>query len=149
MRKISEIIIHCSATYPSQDVSVKDIDTWHKAAGFTEIGYHFVVTRDGEICSARVLSKVGAHCKGHNTGSIGVCYIGGLDADGKPSDTRTKSQKESLLQLIEMLTRSYPVKNIYGHNEYSNKACPCFDVKQEYEHIIRELPRKMYTIKFK
>lgn len=84
MRKIKEIIIHCSATREGRDYTVADIDRWHRERGFFCIGYHFVIYRDGSIHVGRSVEEVGAHCKGHNTVSIGVCYIGGLSKDGKP-----------------------------------------------------------------
>ena len=121
MRKIKEIIIHCSATREGRDYTVADIDHWHRERGFFCIGYHFVIYRDGSIHVGRSVEEVGAHCKGHNTVSIGVCYIGGLSKDGKPKDTRTPQQKEE-----------YPEATVHGHNEFSNKACPCFDVKEEF-----------------
>lgn len=76
----------------------------------------------------------GAHCLGHNAHSIGVCYIGGLDRDGKtPKDTRTGSQKLALEALVQLLQLNYPVATVHGHKEFANKACPCFDVEQEYK----------------
>lgn len=79
----------------------------------------------------RSVEEVGAHCKGHNTVSIGVCYIGGLSKDGKPKDTRTPQQKPALKALIVQLEVEYPEAMVHGHNEFSSKACPCFDVKEE------------------
>ena len=97
MRKINLIIVHCSATPEGKDFTVDDITRWHKARGFKTIGYHYVIYRDGSIHKGRPVSEEGAHCVGHNKNSIGVCYIGGLAADGKtPKDTRTDSQKSSL-----------------------------------------------------
>lgn len=78
-----------------------------------------------------MLSEIGAHCKGHNAISIGICYIGGLSKDGKPKDTRTLEQKAALLDLITQLKEEFPHATIHGHNEFSAKACPCFDVKKE------------------
>lgn len=132
MRKIAEIIIHCSATLEGKDYTVADIDRWHKAKGWKGIGYHFVIYRDGSIHVGRSKSEVGAHCAGHNTISIGICYIGGLSTDGKPKDTRTPQQKDSLLALIEQLKEEFPNATLHGHNEFANKACPCFDVSKEF-----------------
>lgn len=131
MRKITEIIIHCSATPEGKDYTVQDIDRWHRARGFRKIGYHFVIYRDGSIHAGRSKSEVGAHCTGHNAISLGICYIGGLSRDGKPKDTRTPQQRESMLALIEQLKEEFPEATLHGHNEFAPKACPCFKVPQE------------------
>ena len=132
MRKINLIIVHCSATQEGKDFTVDDITRWHKARGFKTIGYHFVIYRDGSIHKGRDVSEIGAHCVGHNANSIGVCYIGGLAADGKtPKDTRTDAQKSSLRELVAKLKAEYPGITVHGHNEFANKACPCFDVKTQ------------------
>lgn len=141
MRKITEIIIHCSATPEGKDYTVADIDRWHRQRGFRKIGYHFVIYRDGSIHAGRAKSEVGAHCEGHNTISIGICYIGGLRpsqpplkggaATYKPADTRTKEQREAMLALIEQLQEEFPQATIHGHNEFAPKACPCFKVPDE------------------
>ena len=134
MRKIKEIIVHCSATAEGKDFCAKDIDLWHKAQGWDCIGYHYVVKLDGTVESGRPIDKVGAHCKGHNAYSIGVCYIGGLAADGKtPKDTRTPQQKAALQLLIDNLKRVYPGSKVYGHCDFAAKACPCFNAKEEYK----------------
>ena len=131
MRQIKEIIIHCSATAEDRDYTVADIDRWHRARGFRKVGYHFVIYRDGSVHAGRSVNEVGAHCTGHNAFSIGICYIGGLSKDGTPKDTRTPAQRESMLALIEQLKEDYPDATIHGHNEYANKACPCFKVPEE------------------
>lgn len=132
MRKIDKIILHCSATKEGQPFTVEDIDTWHKTRGFARIGYHHVVYLDGSVHKGRDESLIGAHCLGQNATSIGVCYIGGLDSQGKPKDTRTPQQKMALDKLIEELKTKYPQAKVFGHNEFAAKACPCFDVKKEY-----------------
>ena len=132
MRKINEIIVHCTATPEGKDFSVADIDRWHRARGFDGIGYHYVVCRDGSVHKGRDVAKRGAHCKGHNAGGIGVCYVGGMTADGKtPKDTRTEAQRAALRDLVEWLRREHPGASVHGHNEYSSKACPCFNVQTE------------------
>lgn len=131
MRTINEIIVHCSATPEGRNVTVKDIDTWHRQRGFRCIGYHYVIYLDGSVHTGRPESQVGAHCLGHNSHSIGVCYIGGVAKDGKtPKDTRTDAQKESLIKLIKELKVKYPKATVHGHREYANKACPSFDVQK-------------------
>lgn len=137
MRQINYIIIHCSATKAGQDFHASDIDRWHKERGFDCIGYHRVIDLDGTIEKGRNISKPGAHCKGHNADSIGICYIGGLDKDGNPADTRTEAQKESLLELIKNYKKMFPNAKVVGHCDMPNvhKACPCFDAKEEYKDI--------------
>lgn len=135
-RNIKEIIIHCSDTREGQDFTVEDIRKWHKARGFNDIGYHYVIYRDGTVALGRDVNIAGAHCTGHNTISIGVCYIGGHEAVGKGyKDTRTDAQKRSMLELLKRLKKLYPKATIHGHNEFANKACPCFNVKKEYGNM--------------
>mgnify|MGYP000313229963 FL=1 len=106
------------------------------AANMRDIGYHFYITRDGEIHRGRALEKVGAHCRNHNTHSIGICYEGGLDANGKPKDTRTVNQKGSLLALLRELRRQFPKALIVGHHDLNPmKECPCFDCIAEYREL--------------
>ena len=136
MRLVKEIIIHCSATREEQQVSVDTIRDWHLAKGWNDIGYHFYIDLDGTINKGRDIDKIGAHCKGHNRNSIGICYCGGVEADGKtPKDTRTKEQKDSLLHVLKTLKAMYPEAVIYSHNEFANKACPSFDATEEYKNI--------------
>lgn len=132
MRRITHIIVHCSATPEGRDVSAADIDRYHRSRGFACIGYHWVVRPDGRIESGRSESLVGAHCRGLNRCSIGVCYVGGVDAAGHPKDTRTPAQRKALLHLLSELRRRYPKARIYGHRDFAPKACPCFDATKEY-----------------
>lgn len=132
MRTINKIIIHCSATPEGKDFRAKDIDLWHKQRGFTGIGYHYVIDLDGTVEKGRDEALVGAHCVGQNQCSIGICYIGGLDKYGKtPKDTRTEVQKVSLKTLVNNLKNKYPGISVHGHNEFANKACPCFYVSRD------------------
>ena len=136
MRNVNEIIVHCSATREGQQVSVDTIRDWHLAKGWTDIGYHFYIELDGTIKKGRDIDKTGAHCKGHNRNSIGICYCGGVEADGKtPKDTRTQEQKDSLLNVLKTLKAMYPEAVIYSHSEFAAKACPSFDATEEYENI--------------
>ena len=132
MRLINEIIIHCSATKAGQDFDIKDIDRWHKERGWKGVGYHYVIKLDGTIQEGRPLDQIGAHCTGHNKKSIGICYIGGLDKSGKPKDTRTVAQKESLRLLVNQLLERFPGSKVYGHSEFAPKFCPCFCVSKEF-----------------
>lgn len=133
MRPISRIIIHCTATRSGQNVNAKIIDGWHRNQGYKKIGYHYVILEDGTIEKGRDEADVGAHCLGYNNGSIGICYCGGIDANGKACDSRTQAQKRALRELVRQLCEKYPIKDIAGHNEFSCKACPCFDVKKEFK----------------
>lgn len=135
MRNINLIIVHCSATPEGRNVSVADIDRWHRERGFDGIGYHYVVYIDGSVHEGRPLNKVGAHCKGHNAHSIGICYIGGVDLNGKPKDTRTLAQKDALVNLLMRLKRRFPKAVIRGHRDFAAKACPSFDATKEYAGI--------------
>lgn len=135
-RKIKEIIVHCSATPEGKDYSVDTIRKWHLQRGFSDIGYHYIIYRDGSIHIGRDESVIGAHCKGHNSNSIGVCYIGGVAADGKtPKDTRTEAQKISLLKLLSELKKKYPKAKVYPHYKFAAKACPSFNAEEEYKNI--------------
>ena len=132
MRPINKVIIHCSATPEGRDVKTKEIKKWHLNNGWRDIGYHYVIELDGKVVEGRPVELVGAHCFGQNKFSIGVCYVGGMNKSmSKPKDTRTEEQKESLIKLIKKLRGSYGDLTIHGHNEYSNKACPSFDVSNE------------------
>ena len=132
MRAINKIIIHCTATREGDDISVSTIRKWHLARGWSDIGYHYLITLNGTVEVGRPESKVGAHVSGHNKDSIGIAYAGGMDKAYKnPKDTRTTEQKEALIWLIDELKKRYPGSTVHGHNEYSSKACPSFDVSKE------------------
>ena len=138
MRKISLIVIHCSAVRPDQSSSAAQIDTWHRQRGFhLGIGYHYVIRRNGEIEEGRPEYMVGAHCVNHNSHSIGVCYEGGLDIRGQPADTRTEEQRKAMRQLLEELHGRYPRALIVGHHDLNpHKDCPCIkDVVHEYADL--------------
>ena len=150
MRKISLIVIHCSAVTPDQKSSAAQIDSWHRDRGFKfGIGYHYVIRRNGEIEPGRPEWMIGAHCVNHNCHSIGVCYEGGYDARGQPADTRTAEQKVAMRQLLEDLHRRYPRAVIIGHHdliatphsdlqvrESPHKDCPCIqNVAKEYADL--------------
>ena len=130
MREINRIILHCSATPEGKDFTVADIDRWHKQRGWQGIGYHYVVYRDGSIHNGRDIAVAGAHTSGYNKDSIGICYIGGVAADGKtPKDTRTAEQIVALRELVDKLKKQYPQATIHGHYEFANKACPSFKIQ--------------------
>tara|TARA_R100000935_G_scaffold23015_1_gene42286 strand:+ start:4436 stop:4849 length:414 start_codon:yes stop_codon:yes gene_type:complete len=137
MRDIDEIIIHCSATPAHKDFSAEDIRDWHvKGNGWNDIGYHYIIRLDGSMQYGRPLEVSGAHCKGHNLGSIGICYIGGMDkAMECAEDTRTPKQIASLLELLRLLKKFHPKAKIHGHRDFSKKECPSFDATEEYKDI--------------
>lgn len=139
-RTITELIVHCSATPEGVDYTVDDIRRWHKQQGWSDIGYHYVVYRNGLIVDGRDVDLIGAHCLkgGHNTHSIGICYIGGVDKDDvrKPKDTRTHEQRAALKAILIDLKRLYPNAKIYGHRDFDKgKDCPSFDARTEYSEL--------------
>lgn len=136
MRKITEIIVHCSATPEGRNTTVEDIDRWHKERKFKCVGYHFVIYLDGSVHIGRPVEQKGAHCLNHNAHSIGVCYIGGVASDCRtPKDTRTEEQKVALIGLLKRLKDIYPGVTIHGHRDFTKKACPSFDATTEYKDL--------------
>ena len=144
-----EIIIHCSATRPDwlsdqlTAAKVAEIRQWHKAKGWADIGYHFVIDRDGEVATGRSITQNGAHTEGHNTNTIGVCLIGGFGSSATDSflQNYTQAQSDALRELIGDLQDKYGQIPVSGHNQYSNKACPGFNVPRWFN---RSAPRKLY-----
>ena len=154
-RRIDYIVVHCTATPEGQDKSVEKIRKEHLALGWSDIGYHYVVTRDGRVHTGRDVDIAGSHVSGHNANSIGVVYVGGLEnkpiaySKLKAKDTRTEAQKAALLSLLSGLRRLYPNARILGHRDFSKdsngngvidpweriKECPSFDAKTEYSKI--------------
>ncbi len=142
MRKINLIVIHCSATREDRDFTEHDLDICHRRRGFKGPGYHFYIRKNGKIITTRELERVGAHARGYNAHSIGICYEGGLDKYGRAKDTRTSWQIHSLRVLILTLLRDYPGSRVCGHRDLSPdrngngeiepeewvKECPCFEV---------------------
>lgn len=145
MRQINLIIIHCSATKENQSFTVQALETSHRKREFSEIGYHYYIRQFGEVVNTSPLSRIGAHAKNYNRTSIGICYEGGLDKDGKPKDTRTPEQRAALRQLVNELLMRFPGCKVCGHRNLSpdlnrngkiesrewTKQCPCFDVATE------------------
>jgi N-acetylmuramoyl-L-alanine amidase len=140
-RYIDKIIIHCTATPEGRDVSIDTIREWHLDRGWSDIGYHYVIDIKGVSKEGRDLEVQGAHTKGYNKNSIGIAYVGGVEKhrkDGKwiTKDTRTENQKDRLEALILDLMDRFPNATLHGHNEFSTKDCPSFDVQEEYKEII-------------
>jgi N-acetylmuramoyl-L-alanine amidase len=129
MREIKYIVIHCTATKPSQDIGVSEIDEWHKARGWKGVGYHFVVRRDGTVERGRMVEEIGAHAHGYNLESVGVAMVGGVNDEGKPDCNYTREQWAELDWLIAELQARFPDAEVIGHRDLPgvSKACPCFD----------------------
>ena len=145
MRRIDYIIIHCSATPNGQELTPEALDALHRGRGFSGTGYHYYIRRNGAILNPRHIAQIGAHVRGYNHHSIGICYEGGLDAFGNPSDTRTTEQRMVLRLLVEQLKQRFPTAQVCGHRDLSPdtngngvvephewmKQCPCFEVRTE------------------
>lgn len=136
-RTIKEIIVHCTATPEGRVETVQSIRNMHKAKGWSDIGYHYLIGLNGERWEGRNVNLIGAHCEGHNSNSIGVCYVGGVDKKMQAKDTRTEKQKDALVALLKDLRKLYPKAKIYGHRDFDKKgkACPSFDATKEYKNI--------------
>lgn len=132
------LVVHCSATRCNQDYTAEQLLRDHKARGFRTVGYHFYIRKNGTVTQHRRLLEVGAHARGYNRCSIGICYEGGLNRQSKPADTRTPEQKARLEELLWKLHRLFPGAVIVGHGELPGvkKACPCFDCG-EYRMLFR------------
>lgn len=137
MRQLDKIILHCSATREGQHIDVDTIRNWHLNRGWSDIGYHYVIYLDGSVHEGRPIEKVGAHTSGQNTGSIGICYIGGVEKDGKtPKDTMNELQDTAMVNLIKALREEYGDMTLHGHNEFAAKACPSFKVYEKYNWLL-------------
>jgi N-acetyl-anhydromuramyl-L-alanine amidase AmpD len=138
MRTIRKIIIHCSATPPGMDIGVKEIRGWHVTSnGWDDVGYHYVIRRDGVVETGRPLDRAGAHTAGHNTDSVGVCLVGGVEADRKtPEANYTAAQWSTLETLVRKLLIRFPSASVHGHREFARKACPSFDVREWAEGVL-------------
>ena len=133
MIKFNEIIVHCAATKPSMDIGAEWIRKIHiNEKKYRDIGYHFVIRRNGAQEEGRPIDKAGAHCKGHNSDTIGICMVGGLSETGRPQNNFTPEQFQSIQMLIGYLKERYPtIVKLSGHNDYANRACPCFNVHEK------------------
>lgn len=146
IRPIRYIVLHCSATREGRSLTPAALERMHRDRGFSRTGYHYYIRRDGTVHATRPLNVAGAHAKGHNAYSIGICYEGGLDRQGNPKDTRTPRQRAQLHRLVSRLREFYPSLPVYGHRDLSPdrngdgtvdssewlKQCPCFDVAAEF-----------------
>jgi N-acetylmuramoyl-L-alanine amidase len=126
---IKLIVVHCAATPPDMDIGADEIRKWHTDKGWSDIGYHYVIRRSGDVETGRPESVKGAHTYGYNTNSLGVCMVGGVDAKGKPDSNFTANQYAALERTLHSLTAKYPSAEVAGHRDFDNgKACPSFDV---------------------
>lgn len=130
-RDINLIVLHCSATRVNQNFSMDDLEACHKARDFKECGYHYYITKDGTLYPGRSEDEVGAHARHFNAHSLGICYEGGLDENGKPADTRTLAQKITMEELLKSICLDFPDAVILGHRDLPgvHKECPCFDTR--------------------
>jgi N-acetylmuramoyl-L-alanine amidase len=136
MRKLTRIILHCTATPDGRHVDVDTIRSWHKKRGWSDVGYHYVIYLDVSVHAGRDVAKVGAHVAGHNADTIGVVYVGGTDAGGKAKDTMNAAQETAFVNLVKHLRNQYGPLTLHGHNEYAAKACPSFNVKQKFGWLV-------------
>lgn len=146
MRKINLIVLHCSATRETAEYTPEQLERDHRAQGFLTAGYNYYIRRSGKVVPMRPLELIPAHVKGFNRFSLGVCYEGGLDASGRPKDTRTEDQKAAIRMLLMVLLDKYPGCRVCGHRDLSPdrngdgwitpdewlKECPCFNAEEEY-----------------
>jgi N-acetylmuramoyl-L-alanine amidase len=129
MREINSFIVHSTATPPSLDVGAEWIRRLHvEDRGWSDIGYHYVIRRNGLLEKGRPIEMPGAHVKGMNENTIGIVYVGGVDSQGEAEDNRTLPQKITMQLLLQYLAIKYKTSKILGHKECSNTECPSFDV---------------------
>ena len=136
-KNIKRIVIHCAATPEGKEFDIEDVRRWHKNQGWSDVGYHFIITLDGTVQKGRPESRIGSHVRGRNSGSIAICYIGGVDAAMKAKDTRTTAQKEAMKDLVQRLLAVYPNAEVLGHRDHIGvrKACPSFDVRSWWKGV--------------
>jgi N-acetylmuramoyl-L-alanine amidase len=135
--KVKYIVVHCTANGPTSKLGASDIRRFHLSLGWDDIGYHYIIKRNGTIEKGRDISRTGAHTYGYNSESVGVSYVGGIDNNNQPQDNRTAPQKQSLIKILTELKQKFPNAIIQGHRDFAGvaKACPCFDAKPEYQNI--------------
>jgi N-acetylmuramoyl-L-alanine amidase len=137
VRKLDRIILHCTATPEGRHVDVDTIRVWHKARGWSDVGYHFFIYIDGSVHAGRAVEKTGAHVSGHNVTTIGVVYVGGTRREqAKRKDTMNAAQETAFVNLVKHLRDQYGPLTLHGHNEYAAKACPSFKVKDKFKWLV-------------
>ena len=148
MRTITRIILHCSASVAGVNLSGNDIKCMHcnpvrlGGRGWRNPGYHYVVRLDGSLDQILDVTHVANGVKGYNQESVHICYVGGLDKKGKPSNTMTARQRGTIAELLTLLHDRFPQAKLYGHNDLAAKACPCFKVGEEFKEFADMLPQK-------
>jgi len=132
LKSVKYLVIHCSATPPQMDIDVSDIRRWHLDRGWSDVGYHYIITRTGSLQTGRGIDTRGAHVKGHNSHSLGICLVGGVDIEGEPDNNFTSDQFETLHGLLGWLKNGFPDAKILGHRDFEgvSKACPSMDVRE-------------------
>lgn len=129
IRVINKVVVHCSATHPDMDIGAAQIRQWHIHRGWSDIGYHVVIRRSGFVEMGRPIEMVGAHTKGHNQDSVGVCLVGGINDNGDPDSNFTLEQLIALKGCINAYREKFGNIAVHGHRDFSDKACPSFDVQ--------------------
>ena len=125
------IVIHCAATKASMDIGLTEIRKWHvQDNGWRDVGYHYIIRRNGEVELGRSIRDTGAHAAGYNHKSVSVCMVGGMAEDNSSENNFTAQQWTALLDLVKQLKSNYPDADVIGHNEISEKECPSFDVQK-------------------
>lgn len=152
LRPVHTLVWHCTATSERKEFTVAQIDAMHRARGFAQIGYHKLVHLDGTVSEGRPEHLAGAHVEGHNTGTLGYSYVGGVDAKGKAKDTRTPEQMQAMIRLTREAIARYRLRAVMGHRDFSPdrdgdgivephewvKVCPCFNAIAEYGALLNE-----------
>lgn len=138
MRKIDTIVIHCTATMPGQSVTIDDVRRWHvDGNGWSDVGYHALITLDGKLQFGRDISRIGAGVKGHNKNTVHVAYVGGCDEDGKPCDTINAQQIGALHGYVAGVVTVLGPMAVKGHNDFTDeKACPSFNVAEKFPKLV-------------
>jgi len=137
MRDLKRIILHCTATPEGAHFDIATIRRWHvQGNGWKDIGYHYVIYLDGSVHEGRPIEQIGAHTSGHNADSIGIAYVGGVNAAGKAKDTLNEAQEVAMVNLIKALRDKYGYMSLHGHNEFAAKACPSFNVKTKFKWLL-------------
>jgi len=136
LRTINELIWHYTATPADREVTIAEVRGWHKARGWTDVGYHKLVHLDGTVSEGRSDRIQGAHTAGKNKGTLGYCYVGGtLEDPNVGLDTRTPAQKATMLRLTQEAIQKYNLQKVSGHRDHGATQCPGFDARSEYQSL--------------
>jgi N-acetylmuramoyl-L-alanine amidase len=149
-RACHTLIWHCTATPEGKEFTRAQIKAMHLLRGFTDIGYHKLIHLDGSVSDGRSEDREGAHVSGHNRGTLGYSYVGGLNSSGSPKDTRTAAQRATMVRLTKEAIDKYQLRMVCGHRDLSPdrdhdgvvepfefvKSCPCYDVIPELGYLL-------------